>query len=149
MSKNKQVNFLADEVLLLQFDTIVGNRSKTLRNFIEMIVHASNKETFLKTKIDKLDTEKEILMREYDYEMGLKEKNLENERKEIDNITKAVETVCNIITGTGVIGQDKLDDIGLLNGVNIVDLKEAIPIHLHDKFVRFHPQFNEKPGRLI
>lgn len=144
----KRISMVIDRDLYEKSKMLIPNRTADYEDYLRRRLYTGNRPDLLKMEIDELDIRREVLMYEYDHEVGLLEEQAENEGKKQNDLDDAVKIVLNVIESDSVIGLDKLDTIATLKGVSVVDLKLAIPKKIHDKFVKFHPQYKETEGTL-
>ena len=82
---------LVDEELLLKTKAIIPNRTQDYEDYMRRRILASNRAELLKMEIDDIDARREHLMNEYDIEIGLIEKQKQNERTKQDDVNAALE----------------------------------------------------------
>jgi len=133
--KYKGIYMKIDYDLYRKSKAIIKDRTKDYENYLRRRITVSNRAELLKLEIEELDERRKALMKEFDTELELQEQININDNKTIEEVA---EICINIIENLGYIGLDKMGTIAELHDVSLAELKKAIPMEYHEKFVKYH-----------
>ena len=145
-TNTKVVSMKIDLDLYEKSKLLIPNRTKDYVEYLHRRIRAGSSSELIKMEIEDLDRKREELKMQYEFKVAL-EKGSDSNILNRD-ITKAIETVTNIINNSGSIGIKKLTEIAEINNIIVRDLKEALPENLQDKITKYHPEIKTKPGSI-